>query len=201
MGEPRFKDDRQTDNSGVYAAFRGYGAIHDQNNLLFDNSREFGGAIGLALDENWRVEAEYARRWSDIVGINGARAAKGSFDSHTLGAHIFRDFNFGSRFRPFVGAGAGLGILDFEFSGPANNDPNFIVVGDDTNQDWYWNAFFGANYRVNDRWKVGLGVEYFSFQDQPVEANVGGPDGIYGINRSYDFFLSVRYSLSGPFKR
>lgn len=108
---------------------------------------------------------------------------------------------FGSRFRPFVGAGAGYGILDFEFSGPANNDPNFIVMGDDTNKDWYWNVFAGVNYRITDRLKLGAGAEYFSFQDQPVEANVGAPEGIYGINRSYDYFVSVRYSLTGPFKR
>ncbi|MEQ9316453.1 MAG: outer membrane beta-barrel protein [Henriciella sp.] len=197
----RYKPLEETDNSGVYAAFRGYGAIHDQNNLLFDASREFGAAVGFAWDENWRVEAEYARRWAKISGINGAREAKGNFDSHTLGGHIFRDFNYGSRFRPFVGAGAGMGILDFEFSGPANINPDFIVVGDDTNQSFYWNAFLGVNYRLTDRLKIGAGVEYFTFEDQPVEANVGAPEGIYGINRSYNYFLSLRYSLTGPFKR
>ncbi len=191
----------ETDNSGIYAAFRGYGAIHDQNNFLFDDSREFGGAVGMALDENWRIETEYARRWAKITGINGARAAKGNFDSHSLGVHLFRDFMYGSKFRPFLGAGGGAGLLEFEFSGPANINPDFIVEGSDSNLSFYWNVFAGINYRVSDRWKLGVGAEYFSFQDQPVEANVGAPEGIYGINRSYDFFISARYSLSGPFKR
>lgn len=197
----RYAPPEDTDNSGIYAALRGYGAIHDQNNLLFDASREFGFALGYAWDENWRIEGEYARRWAKISGINGALAAKGNFDSHTLGLHVFRDFNHGSRLRPFIGAGGGYGLLDFEFSGPANINPDFIVVGDDTNQSFYWNAFLGLNYRITDRIKIGAGVEYFSFEDQPVEANVGGPQGIDGINRSYDYFLSVRYSLTGPFKR
>lgn len=190
-----------TDNSGIYTAFRGYGAIHDQNNLLFEASREFGLALGMAIDENWRVETEYARRWAKISGINGASEARGNFDSHTLGVHLFRDFNNGSRLRPFIGGGAGIGILDFEFSGPANNDPDFTVIGNDTNQSFYWNAFAGVNYRLTERLKIGAGWEYFTFQDQPVEANVGGPRGIDGINRSYDYFISLRYSLSGPFRR
>ncbi|GGB74197.1 outer membrane protein [Henriciella pelagia] len=197
----RYKPVDETDNSGVYAALRGYGAIHDQNNFLFEASREFGAAIGFAWDENWRIEGEYARRWAKISGINGARQAKGNFDSHTFGAHLFRDFNHGSRFRPFLGAGAGWGILDFEFSGPANINPDFIVMGDDTNQSLYWNVLAGVNYRVSDRWKVGAGVEYFTFDDQPVEANVGGRLGIDGINRSYNYFISARYSLTGPFRR
>jgi hypothetical protein len=90
---------------GLYFAFRGYGAIHDQNNLHFSASREFGGAMGYRFSDVWRVEAEYSRRWAKTTGLNGA-----DFDSHALGLHLFRDFRPEKKLRPFVGLGPGCRV-------------------------------------------------------------------------------------------
>tara|TARA_R110000803_G_scaffold20032_7_gene51792 strand:- start:3231 stop:3854 length:624 start_codon:yes stop_codon:yes gene_type:complete len=178
------------EEDGLYFAFRGYGAIHDQNNLHFSASREFGGAMGYRFSDVWRVEAEYSRRWAKITGLNGALTTRGDFDSHALGVHLFRDFRPEKKLRPFVGLGVGGGILDFDFKGPADNDPNLIVIGDDTNISTYGNVFAGSTYHINSKLRVGLGFEYFSFSDQAVESNIGD---INGINRSYNFFVSMRW--------
>jgi len=175
---------------GLYFAFRGYGAIHDQNNLIFSASREFGGAAGYRFSDVWRIEAEYSRRWAKITGLNGALTTRGNFDSHALGMHLFRDFWPENRLRPFVGVGFGGGILDFDFKGPADINPDFIVIGNDTNLSTYGNVFAGSTYHLNSQFRVGLGVEYFSFTDQAVESNIGDID---GINRSYNFFVSMRW--------
>ena len=95
------------EEDGLYLAFRGYGAINDQNNLHFTASREFGGAAGYRFSDVWRVEAEYSRRWAKITGLNGALTTKGDFDSHTLDLHLFRDFRPEKNLRPFVGLGVG----------------------------------------------------------------------------------------------
>lgn len=178
------------EEDGLYLAFRGYGAINDQNNLHFSASREFGGAVGYRFSDIWRVEAEYSRRWAKITGLNGALTTKGDFDSHTLGLHLFRDFRPEKKLRPFVGIGVGGGILDFDFKGPADINPDFIVIGNDTNISTYGNVFAGSTYHINSQLRVGLGFEYFSFSDQAVESNIGDID---GINRSYNFFVSMRW--------
>ena len=181
----------QTDNDdGLYLGFRGYGAISDQNNLIFAASREFGAAVGYRFSDVWRVETEYSRRWAKIQGLNGAKTVRGDFDAHTLGVHVFRDFRTGRKLRPFIGAGIGGGILDFDFKGPADINPDFIVIGDDTNISTYGNVFIGSTYHINSQMRVGAGFEYFSFTDQAVESNLGDID---GINRSYNFFLSLRW--------
>ena len=175
---------------GLYLGFRGYGAISDQNNLIFAASREYGAAVGYRFSDVWRVETEYSRRWAKIQGLNGAKTVRGDFDAHTLGLHLFRDFRTGTKFRPFVGAGLGGGILDFDFQGPADNDPSLIVIGDDTNISSYGNFFLGSTYHINSQLRIGSGFEYFTFTDQAVESNIGDID---GINRSYNFFVSLRW--------
>ena len=160
------------EENGFYFAFRGYGAINDQNNLHFAASREFGTAVGYRFSDVWRVESEYSRRWAKIT------------------VHVFRDFRPAKRLRPFIGFGLGGGILDFDFKGPADINPDFIVIGNDTNISTYGNVFAGSTYHINSQLRVGAGLEYFTFSDQAVESNIGDID---GINRSYNFFLSLRW--------
>ena len=177
---------------GFYVAVRGYGSIGDQNNLIFDDSREVAGAVGYRINHSVRLEAEYGFRWANIAGLNGASMASGDFTSRSLGVHAFYDFREGKRLRPFLGAGGGAGVLDFTFSGPADINPDFIVVAKDTNSSAYWNLFAGATYHVSDSFRVSLGSEYVSYSDQAVASNLGGID---GINRAYNFSIGTRWFL------
>ncbi|MAN45254.1 MAG: outer membrane beta-barrel protein [Alphaproteobacteria bacterium] len=182
---------------GMYVAVRGYGSIGDQNNLIFQDSREVAGALGYRVNHSWRLEAEYAFRWANIDGLNGASTASGDFTSRSLGLHAFHDFRNGKRLRPFLGAGGGVGVLDFTFEGPADINPDFTVIGKDTNSSAYWNLFAGATYHVSDRFRVSFGTEYVSYSDQAVASNLGGID---GINRAYNFYIGTRWFLPDFFE-
>ena len=177
---------------GFYVAVRGYGSIGDQNNLIFDDSREIAGALGYRVNHSVRLEAEYGFRWANIAGLNGASTASGDFTSRSIGVHAFYDFREGKRLRPFLGAGGGAGGLDFNFSGPADINPDFIVVGKDTNSSAYWNLFAGMTYHLSDNFRLSLGSEYVSYSDQAVASNLGGID---GINRAYNFYVGTRWFL------
>ena len=189
-------DDGFDAERGFYVAARGYGSIGDQNNLIFEDSREIAGALGYRFNHSIRMEAEYGFRWANIAGLNGASTASGDFTSRSMGMHAFYDFRNGKRIRPFLGAGGGAGVLDFTFSGPADINPDFIVVGEDTNSSAYWNLFAGATYHVSDRFRLSLGTEYVSYSDQAVASNLGGID---GINRAYNFYIGTRWFLPDLF--
>jgi opacity protein-like surface antigen len=180
--------------SGFYAAVRGYGSIEDQNNFIFEDSREVAVAAGWRASEVWRVEAEYGARWSNIAGLNGASGVRGDSRIETFGLHAFRDFRKGKKIRPFLGAGGGLATLDFVFEGPADIDPSFIVSGQDEDDSYYINFFAGSSYHFNERWRLSGGVEYVTLKDQSIDSNLGGID---GINRAYNFFVGARYFF-GP---
>lgn len=180
--------------SGFYAAVRGYASIEDQNNFHFSNSREVAAAGGWRMSESVRFEAEYAVRWSDISGLNGASGVRGKADVQSLGLHGFYDFRRGRKIRPFVGAGVGVASLNFEFEGPADINPDFIVRGKDRDFSHYFNYFAGASYHIDDHWRIGMGAEYVTLRDDSIDSNLGGID---GINRAYNFFVGVRYFFGG----
>ena len=146
--------------------------------------------MGYRFSDVWRVEAEYSRRWAKITGLNGALTTKGDFDARALGPRLFRDFRQERKLRPFGGIGIGGGVLDFDFKGPADINPDFIVIGSDTNISMYGNVFAGSTYHINSKLRVALGFEYLLFSDQAVKSNIGDID---GINRSYNFFVSMRW--------
>jgi opacity protein-like surface antigen len=177
---------------GFYVAVRGYGSISDQNNIIFRDTREVAGALGYRINDSVRVEGEYGFRWSNIDGLNGASNATGNFTSRSLGTHVFYDFRPGHRFRPFLGAGGGAGVQDYEFSGQANVNPDFTVIVRDSNSSAYWNTFAGTTYHLTPRFRISAGVEYVTYTDQAVASNIGGID---GINRAYNFYVGARWFL------
>ena len=177
---------------GFYVAVRGYGSIADQNNLEFRDTREVAGAVGYRIGDSVRVEGEYGFRWSNVAGLNGARQARGNFTSRSLGAHVFYDFRKGRKLRPFLGAGGGAGVQDFDIAGPADVNPDFIVTVRDTNSSAYWNAFAGTTWHVSPRFRLSGGLEYVTYTDQAVASNIGGID---GINRAYNFYIGARWFL------
>ncbi|GGX73220.1 hypothetical protein GCM10011309_24060 [Litorimonas cladophorae] len=179
-----------TKGEGYYIALRGYGAIEDENNLLFDNSYEIAGAVGYRLNKNWRAELEHAYRYSDIVGLNGASDTRGDSSVKTYGLHVFYDFRDGHKFRPFLGAGAGVLRREVTFEGTADNDPNFAVFADDAYTDTYANAFAGSSYELTKNLRLAAGFEYVSGRDRNIRANYRD---LPGIHRSYNFFVGGRW--------
>ncbi|KCZ93801.1 outer membrane beta-barrel protein [Hyphomonas johnsonii] len=176
--------------TGFYAALRGYGSIEDQNNFIFENSREIAVALGYRAAPSVRLEAEFGSRRSDIVGLNGGTGVRGDASVQTLGLHAFYDFRAGKKIRPFVGVGVGGAVLDFSFSGPADISPGFIVTGDDQDFSHYFDFFAGTSYHINDRWRLSASAEYVTLRDDSIDSNIGEID---GINRAYNYTVGVRY--------
>lgn len=178
------------ESQGLYVALRGYGAIEDENNLIFDNSYEVAGALGYRYKRNWRVELEYAYRHSDIIGLNGSENAKGETSNQSVGVHIFHDFRNGRKLRPFLGVGAGVLNRTVTLNGTADIDPTFEIIVDDQYEDFYANAFAGASYHITRDFRLAVGFEYVTGRDRNIRANFRE---LPGIHRSYNFFVGGRW--------
>lgn len=181
---------QEIDEKGIYIALRGYGAIEDENNLVFDNSYEIAAAIGIRRHSNWRVEAEYGYRHSDIVGLNGATEITGENSLKSIGLHVFYDFRNNKKLRPFLGVGAGVQSRDISFSGVAQNDPDFEVFANDSYSNLYGNAFIGTSYHINKNLRISVGGEYVTGRDRSITANYRE---LPGINRSYNYYVGARW--------
>src|SRR5688572_5905126 len=77
------------------------------------NAISFGGALGLRLAPQWRVEAEASYRSGDLdrINIDGAGSFKlgGDLDTWLWMLNLYYDFDFEWDFlQPYVTAGVGL---------------------------------------------------------------------------------------------
>ena len=177
---------------GPYFALRGYASVADQNNFVFDDGKQVAAALGWRAFDLVRIEAEYAYRASKIVGLNGGLDITGEYDSQTLGGHLYFDLYKDRHLRPYVGGGGGVGLLRFRFNGVSEANPAFEIVGDDRDENFYWNTFAGVSWRVNSRLRLSVGAEYVSYFEQDVASNIGG---IPGINRAYNLYAGTRWKL------
>ena len=127
------------------------GEIDFQNGTTYDLDNDWmaAGGIGYALQNGFRLEGELAYRRNDISD-NAADLAATS-----LMANVFYDFNRGGRFEPYVGAG--VGVVDLEFGGAADQvdvDPGLA-----------WQIMAGVAIGLTPQWDLDVGYRYFRGQD------------------------------------
>jgi opacity protein-like surface antigen len=108
-----------------------------------------GVCIGYKMDEI-RVEGEFAYRTNPFKSTSILKS-DGSRTTHTVMANVYYDFNLGTEYTPYVGAGAGYAH---------NRQVNDMKSG---GTFFYTNKFAyqvmgGVHYKYSD--KVLLGVEY-----------------------------------------
>lgn len=165
-----------------------------------DNDTGFaiGGQIGYKLGNGLRAELEgtynrynvgshagLAVGGADIDGVDsavltrgaadaanptvGAVIADGQGDVSNLGifANVFYDINTGSGFKPYVGAGVGYQSTDVEYS------PSGVLVGDDSDGSFAYQAMAGASFQLTDSAEVFGQYTYRSnFSDADIELDL-----------------------------
>lgn len=115
-----------------------------------DNTPAFAGAMGLRLDNNWRVEGEISYRRADFDRIDlssSSSNAGGDIGSWFYLANVYYDFDYQWRnFQPFVSAGLGLAYHDFTYEDLSGSLSN--TNGDSF--DLAWQVGAGLKYRYSD---------------------------------------------------
>ncbi len=158
----------------------------DSNNLLYSDCHE----ITLSAGDD-RFQWRYINVSADITGINGAAAARGTYERDSLG--VFWRRNIGDqRLQPFVGLGVGGSRIDYTAFGPAD-DFDFIVKADGMNYSWFWSVEGGLTYRLTDDVNIKVSGSYLQHPDQLFKANVGRPGdgGFNGEPRTYSFAIGL----------
>lgn len=139
-----------------------------------------GGAIGTEL-RNWvqglRAEMEVSYRRNDRSGNHeyfyglfdpAEGPINGNLSNFSVLANIWYEFDVGSKFRPYVGGGAGWAQSRLEATAPIASDPNNVTVEtnwDTTDEEANGFAFqlgAGINHNVAPGVDVGIGYRYFN---------------------------------------
>ncbi|SCZ54261.1 outer membrane protein [Epibacterium ulvae] len=133
----------------------------------FDDGFNFGFAIGRTF-EAWsgngyglRGEIELSYSDNDVDGVdfsgNGAGAEAnpgGDVTSTRLFANLIADFNTGSRFSPYIGAGLGIDFVDHDIV----YGNNVTITGSD--EALAAQLILGASYQLNDRTALFTDARY-----------------------------------------
>lgn len=113
-----------------------------------DSTISGGVAFGKYLDNNWRVEGQMTiNRAKD--GTYAGFVHTGNVTVRTFGVNALRSFDLGySKFRPFVGAGVGAAVFDFNNLGAVGGA--FTV--NDSQSTFIGSAIVGVDVPINDKW-------------------------------------------------
>lgn len=110
---------------------------------------------------------------SDNLGVTvGDLVADGQGDLDTIFvmANVYYDFGAGGRFKPYVGAGAGVGFVDVDYS------PSATAIIQDDATAFAYQAMAGVAYEVGPATELFAGYRYRATTDVEVEATLFSAD-------------------------
>lgn len=172
QGAMSFVDDSDVDGNASGVPFN------------MDADYDTGYGVGLALGympagtgtffDSMRFDLEYYYRKSDLDTVAGA-SASGDLSSKSAMLNAYYDINTGTRWTPYLGAGAGWSEVTLDSSELDYDDDDSVFA---------WNLMAGIGYAPetlpNTVWSIGY--RYFSTQDPKFHSK----DGTERIEQDYD---------------
>lgn len=141
------------------------------------------GAIGYAFPSGFRVEGEVGYRRNNVD--NGP----GRAEAWSVMGNALYDFNTGTRFTPYVGAGIGGARLNF------SNVATGSTSVDDSDTVLAYQGLAGVTYQLNTNVNLDLGYRYFTTEKPSFRTRAGG-----SVESDYDdhaVMLGLRYRFNG----
>lgn len=126
--------------------------------LSFDTGYGATLAIGHAYANGARAEVEVAYRANDLDKISVSGLGSGSIDGEMTSwgvlLNMFFDFDTGTAFKPFIGAGVGYANVDLEIEGESEDDNVFA-----------YQLMAGCGYAVSPVVTLDVQYRYFASDD------------------------------------
>lgn len=139
----------------------------------------------------FRGEAELGYRSNDVESIGNGTAAAGEYRVRSFMANLLYDFQFGSPWVPYIGAGIGTAWLD------PNNTPvggGLTLYG--TDRSLAWQGIAGVTYQINENLGVFADYRYFDTEDFDTRVSNGTrADVEYS---AHTLSVGLRYLFTAP---
>lgn len=169
----------------------------DNNTVNTDIDFDEGFAGALALGYRYgngirsEIEANYLN--NDVNSITGAATPTGNVDSLSFMLNMLYDFNTNSRFTPYIGAGAGVAMVDFDGVNPVNgsrvSDSDEIAVAQ---------GIVGLSYDINESLEFFGAYKYLAALGDSPEVTTNSGVKLEGDHENNVFLIGLRYSFGSP---
>jgi opacity protein-like surface antigen len=147
----------------------------------YDTGYGLGVFGGYHFKNGFRTEAELGWQRSDLE-------TDGQTDLFYGLANGYYDFDIGSRFVPYLGAGVGYGSINLD------GTPSGLASVDDSDEVPLWQVSAGASYLLSDRMSLFGGYRYLSSFEDPSFTDSAGTT----FDASYDAHIvqaGLRYNF------
>lgn len=151
-----------------YGPFRGELEVAFQNNDV-DTHRGVAAAGVDLSDEDAGVLVTGASNLG-VTAADLVADGQGSVDTLFLMANAYYDFDFIGPFKPYVGAGVGIGFVDVEYA------PSATTIIDDRTASFAYQAMAGAAYELSRTIDLFAQYRYRATTDAQVEASLFDAD-------------------------
>lgn len=150
-----------------------------------------GDAVRTELEYSYRDGAGKTKKYFDEGDV---AANKVSIRNQNVMLNAYYDFNTGTAFKPYVGAGIGLAHLKAS-SKFAGSDGADYVAGKikESSNNFAWNVGAGVGYEVNSNVTVDLGYRYVDNGDITKTLYTG--DHFKVESEAHEILLGARYSF------
>ena len=155
----------------------------------FDTGAMATAAIGHNF-ENLRIEGEFAYMQNDVSSLKAFGVgvdASGDVSTASLMANVYYDFDTGSKWKPFIGAGAGYSSVSIN----SLSAGGFLLADDDTGVFAY-QLKAGIGYGFTENLDGTLGYRFFGTADGDFVDTSGTPFTADGL-QNHVIELGVRY--------
>jgi outer membrane protein OmpA-like peptidoglycan-associated protein/outer membrane protein W len=152
----------------------------------------FAGAIALGtkFSPNWRAEAEFSYSNADVDTFSGT-SGSGETTMYGLMLNALLDIPTGTQWTPYIGAGIGGAVVDFDDLSPVGGSRV-----SDSDHVFAYQGIAGVTYQVDDQ--MGLFTEYryvgTADRDMWTDSSVG----LSGEGGEHRIMVGLRWSFGAP---
>lgn len=183
--------------------------------FAFDSSADYDNGLGVyaAIGKGWgalRTELEFSYRTNDIASIAAdgagftgfpATTITGSTTTKALLLNFIYDFDTGSGFTPYLGAGGGFSHVDHDITGSVVGglpiSPMAIAYGD-SEFGLAYQGIAGVAVDLAEGLMFDLSYRYFVAEKNAYDGVLGGiPAEIETSNKSHSIFAGLRWNFGG----
>lgn len=145
----------------------------------FSTGFHFGTAVGIQLDNHFRFETEITYRENKV---DLASDLDGKVMSTAFLVNVYYDFERLGPVRPFVGAGAGLGVVHFK---------SVLGLGfDDDNTALAYQGTAGIQWDFRPQWTLSMAYRYLATTDPKIITPLGKLETEFG---NHELVLGLRF--------
>jgi opacity protein-like surface antigen len=118
---------------------------------------------------------------------NAAASSSGNVRTFALMANVWYDFDMGSKFKPYIGAGVGY----------ATNEVQHGLVFNGSDSGFAWQVGAGVNYPISDGTSIGVGYRYMDAGDLTLkrfDTVLGSLSDTYDVQH-HSVMLNVNFNI------